>query len=161
MKKGHVDHESHPLSCPSAGTSRWKVEDVGTGLVGCPLSALPSILSHWPIKFALVHPQAPYFDGADLIITADCVPFAYANFHQNFLKGRAVVIGCPKLDDVKLYQQKLGEIFHQSNLKSIKIIHMEVPCCFGLHHLVKTALTSSGKNIPLEQVVIGIKGERK
>ncbi|MDI6794891.1 MAG: hypothetical protein QME81_18825 [bacterium] len=125
------------------------------------MASSTSMLSQWPVKLALVPPQAPYFDGADLIITADCVPFAYTNFHQDFLKGKAVVIGCPKLDDPEFYQQKLTEIFRQSNLKSIKVIHMEVPCCFGLYHLVKTALSQSGRDIPFEDVTIGIKGERK
>ena len=148
---------SLPCGCPSAKAMNWEVniteQPSPTGM--------PSMLSQWPVKLALVSPQASYFDGADLIVTADCVPFAYANFHQDFLKGKIVVIGCPKLDDVNLYQQKLREIFRQSNLKSVKVIHMEVPCCFGLQHMVKTALTNSGKNIPLDEVVIGIKGERK
>lgn len=147
----------HPSGCPSAKAMHWEADTSSKSLVGC----LPSMLSQWPIKLALVSPQAPYLDGADLIVTADCVPFAYANFHQDFLKGHAVVIGCPKLNDQHLYQQKLEEIFRQSNLKSIKVIHMEVPCCFGLQHLVKTALARSGKNVPLKQVVIGIKGGRK
>ena len=107
------------------------------------------MLSQWPVKLALVSPGASYFDGVDLIVTADCVPFAYANFHQDFLKCKAVVIGCPKLDDHELYLQRLTNIFQQSNLKSIMVIHMEVPCCFGLKHLVKTALVQSGKDIPL------------
>ena len=134
--------------------------EVNTAEQSLPIG-VSSMLSQWPVKLALVPPQAPYFDGADLIVTADCVPLAYANFHQDFLKGTAVVIGCPKLDDVNLYQQKLGEIFRQSNLKSVKVIHMEVPCCFGLQHIVKEALAQSSKNIPLDEVVIGIKGERK
>lgn len=153
--KNHLD--SKPYGCPSAKVMRWDVDTVGQ----LPQIGMSSMLSQWPVKLALVPPQASYLDRADLIITADCVPFAYANFHQDFLKGKAVVIGCPKLDNVELYQQKLREIFRQSNLKSIKVIHMEVPCCFGLQHLVKEALAQSGKDIPIEQVIIGIKGERK
>lgn len=148
----------HPSGCPSSNAMHWEAD---TAVSQSQMGNIPSMLSQWPIKLALVSPQVPYLDGADLIVTADCVPFAYANFHQDFLKGKAIVIGCPKLDDQHLYQQKIVEIFRQSNLKSIKVIHMEVPCCFGLHHLVETALARSGKNIPLEQVVIGIKGGRK
>lgn len=148
----------YPSGCPSDKTMHWEVD---TATSQSYVGNILSMLSQWPIKLALVSPQAPYLDGADLIVTADCVPFAYANFHQDFLKGKAVVIGCPKLDDQHFYQQKLEEIFRQSNLKSIKVIHMEVPCCFGLQHLVETALTRSGKNTPLEQVIIGIKGGRK
>jgi len=153
--KNHL--HSLPYGCPSARAMSWEVNTAKQPLP----TGVFSMLSQWPVKLALVPPQAPYFDGADLIVTADCVPFAYANFHQDFLKGKAVVIGCPKLDDVKFYQQKLKEIFRQSNLKSVTVIHMEVPCCFGLFHLVKTALAQSNKNIPLEQEVISIKGERK
>lgn len=157
-KKAVKNHlHSQPGGCPSAKAMSWEVNTTGQS----PPTGVFSMLSHWPIKLALVHPQAPYFDGVDLIVTADCVPFAYPNFHQDFLKGKAVVIGCPKLDDQELYLQRLTNIFQQSNLKSIIVIHMEVPCCFGLFHLVKTALTQSGKEMPLEQVVISIKGERK
>jgi len=148
---------SQPCGCPSTKVMNWEVDTRGHSLP----TNVASMLSQWPVKLALVPPQAPYFDGADLIVTADCVPFAYANFHQDFLKGKAVVIGCPKLDDVNFYQQKLEEIFRQSNLKSVKVIHMEVPCCFGLQHLAKEALAQSSKDIPLDEVVIGIKGERK
>jgi len=120
-----------------------------------------SALGHWPIQLRLVNPKAPYFEDANLIVVADCVPFAYANFHQDFLKEKSIVIGCPKLDDVQFYEEKLAEIFRQSQIKSITVVNMEVPCCNGLHYIVKKAVERSGKNISVEQVIIRIKGERK
>jgi len=89
------------------------------------------------------------------------VPFAYANFHQELLKGKVVVIGCPKLDDFELYQGKLAQIFSRSNIASITIAHMEVPCCFGLNYIVKEALSASGKDIPLHEITIGVRGDKK
>jgi len=120
-----------------------------------------SALTHWPIQLHLVNPRASYFKDANLLVVADCVPFVYSNFHQDFLNGKSMVVGCPKLDDVKFYEEKLAEIFRQSNIKSIMVVNMEVPCCNGLHYLVKKAVERCGKNIPVEQVIIGIKGERK
>lgn len=122
---------------------------------------ISSTLAQWPVQLRLVNPKAPYLQYADLIVVADCVPFAYANFHQDFLKGKAMVVGCPKFDDVQFYEEKLTEIFRQSKIKSITVVNMEVPCCNGLHYIVNKAVGRSGKNIPVEQVVIGIKGERK
>ncbi|MFH1097426.1 MAG: 4Fe-4S binding protein [Candidatus Desantisbacteria bacterium] len=156
-KAANLHLHSQPCGCPSAKAMSWKVDVTGSSQS----VIASSMLSQWPVKLALVSPGASYFDGADLIVTADCVPFAYANFHQDFLKGKAVVIGCPKLDDQVLYLQRLTGIFRQSNLRSIVVIHMEVPCCFGLQHMVETALAQSGKNILLSQIVIGINGERK
>jgi len=125
------------------------------------LGSTSSMLTQWPIQLHLVNPKAPYFQDANLLVVADCVPFAYGNFHQDFLKEKALVVGCPKLDDVKFYEEKLAEIFRQSKIKSITVVNMEVPCCNGLNYIVKKAVESSGKNIPVKQVIIGIKGERK
>jgi Pyruvate/2-oxoacid:ferredoxin oxidoreductase delta subunit len=117
-------------------------------------------LSQWPIQLKLVPPNAPFFENADLLITADCVPFAYPEYHAKFLKGKALIIGCSKLDNAELYKQKLTEILTQSTIKSITVVNMEVPCCFGLYHFVKEAMKASGKTIPLKQHIISIKGER-
>ncbi|MCW3982274.1 MAG: 4Fe-4S ferredoxin, partial [Candidatus Bathyarchaeota archaeon] len=119
-----------------------------------------SQLSHWPVQLALLPPNAPFFEGAELLIAADCVPFAYPDFHTDFLKGKTVVVGCPKLDNAALYRNKLTEILKRSNIKSLTVVNMEVPCCFGLFRLVKEALGSSGKTIPLKQQIIGVKGKR-
>ena len=98
--------------------------------------------------------------NGDLLIAADCVPFAYPDFHKNMLKGKILLVGCPKLDDIKLYKNKLAEIFRTANIRSITIVNMEVPCCFGLNHIVQEAITISEKNIPVNQITISIKGEK-
>jgi len=121
---------------------------------------LDSQLSQWPVQLMLVPAGAPYFDNADLLICADCVPFAYANFHQGLLKGKILLVGCPKLDNTEIYRQKLMDIFKNNNLRSVTYAHMEVPCCFGLVGIIREAITFSGKDIPFEEVNIGIKGER-
>ncbi len=117
-------------------------------------------LTNWPIQLKLLPPNAPFFEDTDLLITADCVPFAYADFHKDLLKGKTLAIGCPKLDDISLYRNKLAQIFRMSNIKSAMVVNMEVPCCFGLFRLVKEALATSGKTIPLKQETISIKGEK-
>lgn len=118
-----------------------------------------SELKQWPVQIHLVPVNAPFFDGADLLITADCVPFAYGNFHRDFLKGKILLMGCPKLDDAEFYRDKITDIFKGNNIKSITIVRMEVPCCFGLVKLVKDALLESGKDIPVENITIKVNGE--
>ena len=120
-----------------------------------------SQLGQWPVQLSLVSTTAPYFQGADLLITADCVPVAYAGYHEDFLKGKAVVMGCPKLDDNNFYQQKLTELFSKSDVKSITVLKMEVPCCGGIAVAARQALAASGKEIPYKEVTIGIKGDIK
>lgn len=122
--------------------------------------SIKSQLRQWPIQLMLVPPQAPYLQGAELLITADCVPFSYANFHQDFLKGKKLIICCPKLDDTQYYGEKLTDIFETNDIKSITVVHMEVPCCYGLVHIVEEAVSKSGKQIPFESVVISVKGDR-
>ncbi len=118
-------------------------------------------LSHWPIQLHLVNPEARFLAEQDLLIAADCVPFAHADFHRQFLAGRALVIGCPKLDEVGAYHDKLVKIFKNNNLKSITLVHMEVGCCFGLSSLVHSALKEAGADIPLTETVIGVDGSIK
>jgi len=120
-----------------------------------------SQLSQWPVQLKLVPVDAPYFKDADLLVAADCVPFAYPNFHQDFLKGKAVVVGCPKLDDIHLYKEKLTAIFKANPIKSVTVPYMEVPCCFGLVKATEDTIEASGKDIPLKKVKIGIRGEVK
>jgi NAD-dependent dihydropyrimidine dehydrogenase PreA subunit len=123
-----------------------------------PNTARQSQLAQWPVQLHLVSTTAPYFQGADLLITADCVPVAYAGYHEDFLKGKAVVMGCPKLDDNSFYQQKLTELFIKSDVKSITVLKMEVPCCGGIAVAARQALAASGKQIPYKEVTIGIQG---
>lgn len=134
---------------------------------GCPGSRMmdfkgkgESRLSQWPVQIHLVPVNAPYFDGADLLVAADCVPFAYAGFHEDLLKGKVLLIGCPKLDDAKSYQEKITQILKDNKIKSVTCAHMEVPCCFGLVHLVKSAIEASGRKIAYKDVTIGIKGDK-
>jgi Pyruvate/2-oxoacid:ferredoxin oxidoreductase delta subunit len=118
-----------------------------------------SKLSQWPVQLKLVPVNAPYFKGADLLITADCVPFAYANYHNDFLKDKAVVIGCPKLDDAAFYAEKLSEIIKENNLESITVLKMEVPCCGGMAFAAKSARDKAGSDVPVKVITISLEGE--
>jgi len=119
-----------------------------------------SQLQNWPVQLRLINPQAQYFQNAHLLIAADCVPFSHADFHRTFLKDRILIIFCPKLDPtIDEYIAKLGEIFARSDIQSITILRMEVPCCSGIERIVQTALQRSGKEIPLNELVISISGE--
>ena len=126
-----------------------------------PAGSRQSQLAQWPVQLHLVSTTAQYFQGADLLITADCVPVAYAGYHEDFLKGKAVVMGCPKLDDNNFYTQKLTELFSKSDVKSITVLKMEVPCCGGIAVAARQALAASGKQIPYKEVTIGIQGQVK
>ncbi|MDD2580918.1 MAG: 4Fe-4S binding protein [Desulfuromonadaceae bacterium] len=126
-----------------------------------PVGSRQSQLGQWPVQLHLVSTTAPYFQGADLLITADCVPIAYAGYHEDFLKGKAVVMGCPKLDDNNFYTQKLTELFSKSDIRSITVLRMEVPCCGGIGMAARQALAASGKQIPYSEVTIGIQGQIK
>lgn len=161
----HLKEHAHELpqyhshagitSCPSARVLHWeKKEEEAAERV-----KISSELRQWPIQLRLVPPHAPYFQNADLILVADCVPFVDANFHADFLKGKAIAIGCPKLDDLDAYVTKVTQILESSDIKSLKVIHMEVPCCYGLLHIAQRALSQNGKDIPFESVIVGIKGE--
>ena len=121
--------------------------------------AVPSALGNWPVQLHLVPEAAPYLKGAHLVISADCVPFAFADFHKKFLSGRALVVGCPKLDDTESYREKLALMFRQNDFKAIEVLFMEVPCCSGLVHTVRSALKKSGADLPLTLTRIGIRGK--
>jgi NAD-dependent dihydropyrimidine dehydrogenase PreA subunit len=143
--------------------------------VGCPGSAMRTIqraassvpsgekqtsqLAQWPVQLSLVSPAAPYFKRADLLVTADCVPFAYADYHKDFLRGRAVVVGCPKLDDIEPYISKLEELIRINDLESITVLRMQVPCCGGMAYAVQTARDKAGSDIPIKVVTISIEGQ--
>ena len=116
-------------------------------------------LRQWPVQIHLVPVNAPYFDNADLLVAADCVPFAHANFHSDLLKGKILLVGCPKLDDAGFYKDKITDILKENNIKSVTIARMEVPCCYGLVKLVSDALADSGKDIPIDDITIKVNGE--
>lgn len=119
------------------------------------------MLSHWPVQLALVPPGARFLNGTDVVLIADCVPFAYPNLHRDFLKDRSVLVACPKLDDFDAHQAKLTDILRASDIKSLTVIHMEVPCCSGLTYMARQALAASGRDIPFNEITVGIKGEIK
>jgi NAD-dependent dihydropyrimidine dehydrogenase PreA subunit len=121
--------------------------------------SVPSMLSQWPVQIMLIPPHAPFLDGADLLFAADCVPFAYPDFHEKLLKGRVCLVGCPKLDDAQHYLDKITEMFRLNDIKSVMIVYMEVPCCGGMTRIVEEAMKASGKNIPLARQMISIKGD--
>jgi len=131
--------------------------DDGNAAADSPAAA--SRLRQWPVQIMLVPPHAPFLKGADLLFVADCVPFAYAGFHEKLLKGRVCLIGCPKFDDARHYLEKITEIFRINDIKSVVIAYMEVPCCGGMVRIVEEALKASGRNIPLAKQKISIKGE--
>ena len=163
QKKSQPKPEPQPApmftGCPSSRAMHFKVPETQTETVSTTPSA--SQLTQWPVQLKLVPINASYFQDADLLVAADCVPFAYPDFHQDFLKGKAVVVGCPKLDDVQFYKEKLTEILKANSIKSVTVPYMEVPCCFGLVKATEDAIAASGKNIPLKKVKIGIRGDIK
>ncbi|MCK4721130.1 4Fe-4S binding protein [bacterium] len=124
-----------------------------------PVAVMDSALTTWPVQLMLVPPVAPFRKNADILITADCVPFALPDFHQRFLIGRVVLVGCPKLDDIQHYREKLEAIFSEAEPKSVMVLRMEVPCCTGIAMIAKEALDAVGKDIRFDSKVIGIQGD--
>ena len=145
--------KASPLPCGCPGSACQSMEP------SAPVSgaSIPGQLTNFPVQIKLLPPNAPYFNGADLLIAADCTAYAYGNFHQDFIQGKVTLIGCPKLDAVD-YSQKLTEIFTHNNIRSVTVTRMTVPCCGGLPFAVKTAIENSGKDIPLTIVTISPDG---
>ncbi len=174
-----LSHHEEPTApatggCPSAAVKTFAAPAAG----GCPsarvlnlekpvsdesadVTSRPSRLAQWPIQLHLVPPTAPFFQNADVLLAADCVPFAYADFQEELLKGKALAIACPKLDNTEPYVEKLTAMITQSNIKSLTVAHMEVPCCNGLVMMARQALANSGRDIPFATVCIGISGDKK
>jgi Pyruvate/2-oxoacid:ferredoxin oxidoreductase delta subunit len=119
---------------------------------------VPSELTHWPVQLKLISPTAQCFADADLLLAADCVPVAMADFHRRFLKERSVALGCPKLDDTAPYVDKLAEMLRVNDIRTLTVVHMEVPCCSGLTRLARQAVQRSGKNLVFEDVTVSIRG---
>ena len=120
-----------------------------------------SQLTHWPVQLKLISPQAPFLQGADLLLVADCVPFAVGDFHDRFLRDKVVAVGCPKLDDGEFYVNKLAEIFKNTKLKSLTVIHMEVPCCLGLVRIAEQAIQLADIDLSFSDVTIALDGTIK
>lgn len=151
-----------PHGCPGQRIAQFNRQNPVSGTSDTTASssaaAITSQLNQWPVQIKLAPVTAPYFDGAKLLIAADCTAYAYANFHQDFIKGKITLIGCPKLDAVD-YSEKLTEIIASNDIKSVTIVRMEVPCCGGLEHAAVTALKNSGKFIPWHVTTISIDGK--
>ncbi len=147
---------AHPVSCPGSA-----VRQMNTGVVQ-PVPAATEMrvsrLGQWPCQIKLVPVKAPFFDGAKLLIAADCTAYAYAGIHEDFMRGRVTLIGCPKLDAVD-YAEKLAEIITQNDVQSITVLRMQVPCCGGLQRAAERVLKASGKSIPWQVVTISIGGD--
>ena len=125
------------MNCPSTLSTQFNTEEKPAADTSIKKECR---LSTWPVQLKLLPPQAPFLKNANLLIAADCVPFAYADFHESMLKNRVLAVGCPKLDDVSLYRNKLAAIFRTADIKSVTVVNMEVPCCFGLNRLVQEAI---------------------
>jgi NAD-dependent dihydropyrimidine dehydrogenase PreA subunit len=148
----------HAGGCP--GTRMVEFKKAAGYSSAEPSGALHSMLEQWPVQLHLLNPRAPYFKNADLLVAADCVPFAYADFHRKFLKGKKLIILCPKLDNAhQEYVEKLTEIIKANVIKSITMVHMEVPCCSGVNSLVEEAVQKSGKNVILKDYTVSLQGE--
>lgn len=147
-----------PLPCGCPGTHSRKIEHRAHESAAPAATEMPSMLSQWPIQIKLVPVNAPYFDGANLLVAADCTAYAYGDFHRKFIRRHVTLIGCPKLDDGD-YTEKLTAIISRNNIKSVTVVRMEVPCCGGIEYAVKRALAASGKMIPWQVVTISTDGE--
>lgn len=146
--------------CPSAKMMDLRREENSSLKGPAKAKGQKSQLQTWPVQLMLVPAHAPYLNNANLLIAADCVPFAYADFHQDLLKGKVLLVGCPKLDNLEVYQEKIRQLLKNYQIKSITYAHMEVPCCFGLLGLIKEAISASGKDTPFQEEVISITGEK-
>ena len=145
---------AHAGGCPGHQMHQFDRKAAPASAAG---TAMPSQLGQWPCQIKLVPVNAPYFNGAKLLIAADCTAYAYANIHQEFMQGRITLIGCPKLDAVE-YSEKLTAILSQNDIRSVTVLRMEVPCCGGIEHAAVTALKNSGKFIPWQVVTLGRDG---
>lgn len=149
-----------PCGCPgsqSRAVRREKDSSECSTVPGSPAVSIASQLSQWPVQIKLAPVNAPYFNGAKLLVAADCTAYAYGNFHNEFIRDHVTLIGCPKLDSVD-YSEKLTAILANNEIRSVTVVRMEVPCCGGIEHAVKTALQESGKFIPWQVVTISTDG---
>lgn len=156
MAKKAAEKSAIPAGCP--GSAARKIEHKAAPNTNQEASQLQSQLGQWPCQIKLVRPDAPYFEDAHLLIAADCTAYAYANIHNDFMKGKVTIIGCPKLDSGD-YSEKLTEILTHNNIKSVKVLRMQVPCCTGLANATIKALQDCGKMIPWSVTTISTSGD--
>jgi NAD-dependent dihydropyrimidine dehydrogenase PreA subunit len=166
---GSLARELRPTAVAAGGGCPGSAARVLQASGSTPIAAAPaagsgrddgSLLQHWPVQLGLVSPMAPFLRGADLLIAADCAPVAYRRFHEDFLAGRSVVIACPKLDDARAHMEKLAELFQASRPRTVTVVHMEVPCCFGLASIVEQAASLAGLEAPVNDVTITLDGSK-
>ena len=158
QKKMRKEGMTLPCGCP--GSQSRQIKRAEDPHAGAQCAVQESRLSQWPVQIKLVPVNAPYFDGAKLLIAADCTAYAYAAFHERFMRGHITLVGCPKLDGVD-YAEKLTEIIRENDVKSVTVVRMEVPCCGGLERAAVTALKNSGKFIPWQVVTVTLDGRLK
>jgi NAD-dependent dihydropyrimidine dehydrogenase PreA subunit len=157
--------EIEPLACGCPGTMAKKIEKkssenrVDNENTSSCSTENKSELIQWPVQLKLINTKAPYLKNANILIAADCTAYAYGNFHNDFIKNHITIIGCPKLDDNDYYKEKLTEMFKLNNIKSITVVRMEVPCCNGIVHAVKSAMLDSETIVPYREVIITTNGE--
>ncbi len=163
LQNSHENHGHGHGGCPGSKLRSFNQENKAATAAeisqGDIEIKIKSQLTQWPVQLMLVPPTAPYFQDADLLVTADCVPFAYPNYHLELLKGKKVVIGCPKLDDVAFYAEKLTQILKMNNIRSVTVAFMEVPCCTGIVRAVEKAVADAGNTVPIKRVRIGLEGQ--
>ena len=159
-KQRKMQREGMPLPCGCPGSQSRNIRRAEESNTEPPRTEWVSRLSQWPVQIKLVPVTAPYFDGARLLIAADCTAYAYAAFHERFIKGHITLVGCPKLDSVD-YSEKLTDIIRSNDIKSVTVVRMEVPCCGGLEYAAKTALQQSGKFIPWQVITVTVDGRLK
>jgi Fe-S-cluster-containing hydrogenase component 2 len=147
---------SLPCGCPSSAVSQFKETSKTANNPEAGIQV--SELAHWPVQMTLVPPGAPFLKGADVLLAADCTAFSCGDFHIQFLKDHALLVACPKLDDYEAHLAKLTSIIRQSDIKSLTVVRMEVPCCSGLTRMAMQAVLSSGKDIPFKEVILGTRG---
>ncbi|WP_352400952.1 4Fe-4S binding protein [Anaerotignum sp.] len=151
--------KAHACSCPGSQSRSLQPKEAQAQASEQPVAGVvASQLRQWPVQIQLAPVQAPYFDGANLLIAADCAAYAYGDFHNKFIKNKVTLIGCPKLDMTD-YAQKIQQIIMHNDIKSVTVVRMQVPCCGGIEMAVKTALQNSGKFLPWQVVTISTQGE--
>ena len=156
-KEENAPQTGSACGCPGAASQSFDVEGIK---MATPAGEVPSQISQWPVQMHLINPAAAYFNGADLLVAADCAAFAYGNFHNDYIKDRKMVIACPKLDQGQdIYVQKLVRLIDESKVNTITTVIMEVPCCGGLSQTVKMAAQMASRKVPIKEVVISIRGE--
>ncbi len=175
-----VAEPQSPCGCPGTAMQSFepspKPQDKFQKFASCPGSAMKSFdksagesdaervapqtkLTQWPVQLMLVPPTAPFLGGRELLLAADCAPFAFADFHNAYLKGKSLLVGCPKLDNLEFYRTKLEEVFRDSGCTGVTVMIMEVPCCGGLNMVAREAVAACGRDISLKEVVVGIRGD--